>query len=545
MMRTLLFYFTFIFIGSIHAQFNFRSPVDGEIKIAANFGELRANHFHSGIDIRTDGEEGWKVYAVEDGFVSRILTSKKGYGNALYITHPNGLTSVYAHLSAYNDIIKNFASACQTAHEDFELDTILLPTAIPVKKGDVVAFSGNTGGSSGPHLHFEIRDTKTEFVINPENVGFEIKDIYTPRIFSVAIFSLQGYQSKYVQTIPIPNGKTIPVTPGRVGIGMSGIDYYSDYQFNAGLYNTQLFKNDTLIFEKRMDTFSFDHWRCINAHLDYEVLQTKSINIEKCFHDDGDLTEIYPRLLNQGIINIKPGQTIQIRLVTKDHAGNQMQVAFALRGTVAVKKALPKYNALPLQINNLTARKATLTIPAGAIYDTCMFSFYADTTYRKYSYKYVVGARTIPLQKEIELKILPITIPKSGTEKLYVKSLTMGSVGGKFTDGYMVARTKTCGVFVIDVDTNAPIITPINIPYSKNISANTTLKFRIYDTQTGVKSFKATANGKYILFSYDLKYNLITCNLNDVDLSGNNDFELTVTDGCGNIKRYKTVLTKN
>lgn len=544
-MRNVFSFFLLCFSATLFAQFNFRSPVDGEIKIAANFGELRANHFHSGIDIRTDGEEGWKVYAVEDGFVSRILTSKKGYGNALYITHPNGLTSVYGHLSAYNDIIKKFATSCQTVHEDFELDTILLPTAILVKKGDVVAFSGNTGGSTGPHLHFEIRDTKTEFVINPENVGFEIKDIYAPRIFSVAIFSLQGYQSKYVQTVVIPNGKIIPVTPGRIGIGMSGIDYYSDYQFNAGLYTTQLFKNDTLIFEKRMDTFSFDNWRCINAHLDYEVLQTKSINIEKCFHDDGDLTEIYPRLLNQGIINIKPGQTIQIRLVTKDHAGNQMQVAFALKGTVAVKKALPKYNALPLQINNLTARKATLTIPAGAIYDTCMFSFYADTTYKRFSYKYVVGARTIPLQKEIELKILPLTIPKSGPEKLYVKSLTMGSVGGTFTDGYMVARTKTCGVYIVDIDTNAPIITPINIPYSKNISANTTLKFRIYDTQTGVKSFKATANGKYILFSYDLKYNLITCNLNDVDLSGTNDFELTVTDGCGNIKRYKTVLTKN
>jgi len=544
-MSRILFVFLLCATFSLNAQYNFRSPIDGEIRIAANFGELRENHFHSGIDIRTDGEEGWNIYAVEEGFVSRILMSKKGYGNALYITHPNGLTSVYGHLSRYNAIIKDFATVCQYAQEAFELDTILPEGIIPVKKGEIVAFSGNTGGSTGPHLHFEIRDTKTEFVLNPENFGFIVRDIFTPKIFSVSVFNLNGVQSKFVQKVESPNAKVINVTPGRVGLGISGIDYYSDHEFNAGLYQTQLYKNDELIYEKRMDTFSFDNWRCINAHLDYEVLKTKSINIEKCFKDDGNLSEIYYNLKNNGSIYVAPGTNVHVRIVTKDHAGNQMQVAFTLKAGLVVKPTVPKYNVKPETKTELKAKKATLIIPPGALYDTCLFSFYADTTYRRYSYKYTVGNRNIPIQKEMEIQIAPLVIPKVGASKLYIKSLTNGNYGGKYQGGMLTTKIKTCGTYIIDIDTNPPAITPLNIPYSKNISNNTTLKFLIVDWQTGVKNFKATANGKFILFSYDLKYNLITCDLKDVDLTGTTNFELMVEDGCGNIKRYKTVFTKN
>jgi murein DD-endopeptidase MepM/ murein hydrolase activator NlpD len=527
------------------AQYHFRSPIDAEIKLASNCGELRENHFHSGLDILTNGEEGWIVYAIGDGYVSRILISKNGYGNALYISHPNGLTSVYGHLSRYNEEIKKFATACQYAHENFELDTLLPPDIITVKSGDIVAYSGNTGGSQGPHLHFEIRDTKTEFVLNPENFGFEINDFIAPKIYSVSLFTLNGYQSKFLQTLPLINGKTITVEPGRVGIGISGRDFYTGYQFNAGIYQEQLYVNDELIFEKRMDTFSFDHWRCINAHIDYEILKSKGYYIEKCFKDDGNLSEIYYNLVNNGIIKIAPSETLQIKIIARDHTGNKTQIAFTLKGGYENKKPMPKYNVVPNSKNEFNAKKAFLTIPPGAVYDTLLFPFYADTTYRRYSYKYIVGAAVIPIQKEIELKIIPLVIPKAGVQKLFIRSLSSGSVGGIYSNGYMIAKTRSCGSYIVDLDTTPPNITPVNIPYNKNISKNSTLKFLIFDSQTGVKKFKATANGKFILFSYDLKYNLITCNLEDVNLSGQTDFELVVEDGCGNIKRYKTIFTKN
>ncbi len=544
-MKNFVLFFLLFTCSFLYSQYNFGSPIDGEIKLAGNFGELRDNHFHSGIDIRTDGKEGWRVYAIEDGYVSRILMSKRGYGTALYVSHPNGLTSVYGHLSAYNDTIKNFATRCQYANEDFELDTLLLANRINVKKGELIAFSGNTGGSAGPHIHFEIRDTKTELALNPENFGFIINDIYSPRIYSVSVFTLNGLQSIFLQTLPSDKGKIITVDPGRVGVGISGIDYYSDYESNAGIYQTQLYKNDELIFEKRMDTFSFNNWRCINSHLDFEVLKTKGYRIEKCFKDDGDLTEIYYNTKNNGIINIAPGETVKLKIITKDHAGNQTQKTFTLKGGYSKKMPPVKYNLIPSNKNLLNARKAVLEIPAGALFDTCFFNFYADTTYRKYSYTYRVGSNVIPLQKEITLRIIPLINPHHKEHKLYIKSLTAGSIGGQFKDGYLTATTKTCGTYIIDIDTTPPVITPLNIPSTRNISHNSSLLFRISDSQTGVKKFKATANGKFILFSYDLKYNLINCNLREVDLSGKTNFELMVEDGCGNIKQYKTVLTKN
>ncbi len=535
-------------VHCVNAQNNFRSPIDGEIKLAANFGELRDNHFHSGIDIRTNGEEGWKIYAVEDGYVSRILTSKKGYGNALYINHPNGLTSVYGHLQRYCGEIQKFESACQYAHEEFELDTMLTENMLPVKKGDIIALSGNTGGSTGPHLHFEIRNTKTELIINPENLGIEVKDIMKPRIYSVSLYSLNNRQPEFLQTVALASGKTLTIEPGRIGLGVSARDFYSDIEFNAGIYQTQLYAKYQLVFEKRMDSFSFDNWRCINAHVDYAVLKSKGYYIEKCFKADGNMAEVYYNLINDGILTIAPGQILPIEIRTTDHHGNTTSIEFFLKGGYINNKLKSKYNVLPLASNELQTKKGVLTIPPKAFYDTLMLSFYADTTYRRYSFKYFLGNNLIPIQKEVELKLQPLFIPKAGASKLYIKSLAAGSIGGRYESGFLVGKTKACGVYMIDIDTLPPLISPINIISTKNITNNATLIFSIYDAQTGIKKFKATANGHFILFRYDLKYNLITCELHefeDLGISGDIDFELVAEDYCGNTKTYKTKLIKN
>ncbi|MCX6190320.1 MAG: hypothetical protein NTW54_12130 [Bacteroidetes bacterium] len=276
-----------------------------------------------------------------------------------------------------------------------------------------------------------------------------------------------------------------------------------------------------------------------------ELLKTKGYKIEKCYKEDGDFTEIYSHLVNNGYITMAPGETVNLRIVTKDHVGNQMQVAFMLKAGYVIKKPVEKYNVVPARNTELNSRKAKLILPPGSLYDTCFFSFYADTSYKRYSYKYNVGNRNIPLQKEITLKIIPLVNPHLKEHKLYLKSIAGGSIGGTFREGYLTASTKTCGTYYIDIDTTPPVITPLNIPNSRNITLNATLKFLINDSQTGVKKFKATANGKYLLFSYDLKYNLITCDLQDVNLTGQTNFELSVEDGCGNVRKYKTVLLKN
>jgi hypothetical protein len=534
--------FLFIIAARSHAQYNFISPIDTEIKLAANFGELRDSHFHSGLDIRTDGKEGWEVHSVEDGYIARILMSRKGYGNALYIAHPNGITSVYGHLSKFNDSIAAFASRIQYAHEEFELDTILPAGLIPVHKGDIVALSGNTGGSTGPHLHFELRNTYTELALNPENYGYQVRDIISPRLYSISIFSLNGYQSKYMQTLTMVSNKTFMVESGRVGLGVTGIDYYSDFEFNAGLYDIKLFSDDTLVFEKRMDSFSFDNWRCINQHLDYGVLKTKGAPIEKCFLDDGNKVEIYYNLVNNGVIWIDTGEEKNIRIVVADHSGNTTAVSFKLKGGTKILSAAQPYTIDPRKWDTLETINAKVFIPPGALYDTCLLKFNVNMNYKRYSYKYTLGNYTIPVQKEIELRIKPIYFPKAYTSKLYIRSLANGSMGGSYSDGTVNAKTRICGDFVIDIDTLKPGIVPVNIAASKNIRYNTSLKFTIYDSQTGVKKYKAWMDGKFILFSYDLKYNLITYEI-PRDLSqGTHTFELSVTDYYNNTNTYKTKL---
>jgi murein DD-endopeptidase MepM/ murein hydrolase activator NlpD len=532
----LLFYFT-------QAQeYNFISPIDTEIRLAANFGELRDNHFHSGLDILTGGKEGWEVHAVEDGYVSRILMSRKGYGNALYIAHPNGITSVYGHLSKFNDSIASFARTIQYAHEEFELDTILLPGTLKVTKGEIIALSGNTGGSTGPHLHFELRNSFTELALNPENYGFQVRDIISPKLYSISVFNLNGVQSKYVQTLSMVSNKTFIVSPGKVGLGVTGIDYYSDYQFNAGLYDTRLYADDSLIFEKRMDSFSFDNWRCINQHLDYAVLKTKGIAVEKCFLDDGNKAEVYYNLSDKGVIQLNPGEEKKIRIVVSDHAGNSTAVSFILKGAADKTAPTPVYNFSPTVWDTLLAKRARLYIQPGAFYDTCFLNFYADTTLKKYSYRYYLGNTAIPVQKEIELQISPLYIPRNGASKLYIRSIANGSIGGSFSNGTVNAKTRICGIYFIDVDTLKPGITPVNIAASRNIRYNSTLKFTIYDAQTGIKNYHAMLDGQFILFSYDLKYNQITWEI-PPDLSqGTHTFELSVTDYYNNTNHYKTTL---
>lgn len=541
-MRLLLLFLWLLLFTGVSAQYGFRSPVDAEIKLAANFGELRDNHFHSGLDIITNSEEGWSVYAVEDGFVSRILMSRKGYGNALFIDHPNGLTSVYAHLSGFNSTIAAYAETIQLLREEYELDTLLPLNAIPVHKGDIVAYSGNTGGSTGPHLHFEIRDTKSEHILNPENFGFDITDTIIPKIFSLSLFSLNDYKTQFLQTRTGISGKTITVEPGRVGVGITGIDYYTGRAFTAGIYSVKLFCDEKLVFEKRMDTFSFDNWRCINQHIDYEQYKTKSLLIEKCFRDDGNKSEVYRNLVDNGIISLAPEETKQVKIVVADHAGNQRELNFTLKGGYENYKPQSKYNAVPADSNVLKAKGAVLIIPPGAVYDTCYFLFKADTTYRSFSYKFIVGDRLLPLQREVKLQIAPLKLPKVGTEKFYVKSWPSGSIGGTFTNGVVSAGTKTCGTYSLEIDTLKPVIQPLNVVASKNIHYYKTLKFRIYDSQSGVKKYHATLNGKFILFSYDLKYNLITAHLDEDLPRGKYLLELTVTDNCNNTARYSASL---
>ena len=273
----------------------FQSPLGIPLYLAGNFGELRSNHFHSGLDMKTQGKEGFKIYAAADGFVSRVKISPWGYGKTIYIDHPNGYTTVYAHLQGYKGDIAEIIKKHQHEVENWEIDWLPSDTLMKVKKGDVIALSGNTGGSGGPHLHFEIRETETEHPVNPLLFGFAIKDNIKPLIRSIILTPLND--TSYVNNKRKPQrflvsgsagsyklkNETSINAYGEIGIGIETIDKLNGYGNRNGIYSIELLENSQTIFKSEMKKFSFDESRALNSLIDYEMFLRKKVRFQRSY----------------------------------------------------------------------------------------------------------------------------------------------------------------------------------------------------------------------------------------------------------------------
>ena len=286
---------SFVFILSIfsclltaqenhYPQNYFRSPMDIPIYLAGNFGELRTNHFHAGIDIKTQGVEGKKIYAAADGYVSRIKVQHGGYGKVVYIDHPNGYTTAYAHLKAFSTKIDSFAKKEQYKNQSFTFNWYPEPNQIPIKKGEVIALSGNTGRSGGPHLHYEIRETKSEHPLNVLLFGMQIKDNIKPIIRGIRIYPLDNQstvngqpKALYFKATNTPSGNTlnvVPVVSKKIGFGIETLDKINGSGNRCGIYRIQLKIDGKIVFEQKMDKVPFNESRYLNAHTDYHYKKT-------------------------------------------------------------------------------------------------------------------------------------------------------------------------------------------------------------------------------------------------------------------------------
>ncbi|HEY0030307.1 MAG TPA: M23 family metallopeptidase, partial [Bacteroidia bacterium] len=303
-----------IFAQNAYPQNDFRSPVDSTLGLAGNFGEIRPNHFHAGFDIRTNNREGMPIYAVADGYVSRIKISAYGYGKALYIAHTNGYTTVYGHLKIFNAGIQNFTEKVQYSKESFEVDTALSSIQLPVKKGDFIGFSGNTGGSQGPHLHFEVRDTKTETPVNPYFFGFKVNDTVKPRITQLAIYpmdekaSINGKHAAKKIAPVYSKGKytylktdTISVN-GAIGFGIECYDTETKSTNKNSVFSIELQSGGKRIFYYELEKFTFENARYVNAHVDYASKQLHNTKIQKCFLAKNNQLGIYKNVINNGVL---------------------------------------------------------------------------------------------------------------------------------------------------------------------------------------------------------------------------------------------------
>jgi len=542
-----VFFSSFFYAQKTLPQHYFGNPLEITPILAGTFAELRSNHFHSGVDIKTQQKEGLKVLATADGYVSRIKISIYGYGKALYITHPNGYTTVYGHLQKFNPEIEAYVKENQYAKESYEIELFPSKTQLIVKKGQQIAFSGNTGGSGGPHLHYEIRDAQ-ERPMNPMLFGFQVKDTRKPTIKGVYAYALNdtsqvnGHGNLYKIKLTLTKDKNYITQTlyglGKIGIGINTSDLQDLAYNNNGVYNIKTYLNGSLHYELDFKKFAFSESRHINHLIDYKYFKKHNSRIQKLFNNTNNPLSIIKNVTDNGEIYLLDGEKINYKIVVTDFNKNTRTITIPLEGK-KLDITHPKIiNKTPYFVQtdkgfNFGNDHLSAYIPKKALY---------EDTYIKYETNgdtVTIGDKYIPLHKSIYIKF---DIKKYKPED--AKNIFVASLGYKnkpyYTysykkDGKIIAKTRSFGRFTLASDTTAPKIKPVNIFNNKWVSKHKTLQMKISDDLSGIKKYRATLNGKWILMEYDYKKGKLTYHFSDnVVNATENNFKLIVIDNVGN-----------
>ncbi|WP_199117054.1 M23 family metallopeptidase [Pedobacter sp. ASV28] len=545
-----------IFSNYAYPLTDFRSPLDIEPPaLAGSFGELRANHFHSGIDFRTNQRTGYPVYAPADGFISRLRVQNSGFGLALYINHPNGYTTVYGHLSRFNPKIAQIAKNIQYKNKSYEIDEFPSSDLIPVRKGEVIAYTGNTGSSGGPHLHFEIRDSKTEATINPQLLGISIPDNIPPVIHAMYVYRLNGkpfneYTPKQYFQVTGGNGtyklnqvNTIHLN-GEVGFGIVTNDRHNGASGNNGVYSIELQVDGNTVYTSALERFTFDNSKAVNSHVDYPTLQRTKQSIQKSFVDPGNPLQIYFNLVNNGHIIFNDDKLHPIKYTVTDAKGNKSTLSFNVLGDA---KAIINTPELPVgtifpynKQNEFTTEDVKVILPKGTLYNDLNFVYKKSGKLQQNAFSNVhhIQNNLSPLHTGFEIWIKPDSTLTKFQDKALIVNINRSSQGGYFENGWVKAKPRNFGSFFIAIDTIAPSITPLNIANGKNMAGISKMNFKISDGLSGIKSFNGYIDGKWILMEFDTKTAALWHTFDERTTTGKHTFELVVVDMKDNVKRY-------
>ncbi|MGH2665814.1 M23 family metallopeptidase [Flavobacterium sp.] len=554
---------TLLFINSVLAQDKypkdyFRSPMDIPLSIAGSFGELRPNHFHSGLDFRTEKREGIPVYASADGFVSRIKIGTGGYGKSIYIDHPNGFTTVYAHLQIYSPLIQKKVNKEQYTKQSFEIEMFPKPDEIPVKKGDLIAYSGNTGSSGGPHLHFEFRDTKTEKIINPLFFGFDskIKDTKAPQITGLLAYPIGDSSQVNNSAKPIfinlslqSDGTYLAgqvVASGKLAFGINAYDT-SDFNYGKnGVFQVTTFLNGLPYFGYEFETFSFEETKYINTFIDYPRYQSQKQRYQKLFVGSQYPNSIMKEIKNDGIISVFSNFSLNYRIVVQDFNGNSsivnIPISYAkLPAVYEVEKKTPYL--LKARNDNSYAKDAiSVFIPANTFDEDFFLNFDVKNN------ELFLHDDSVAALENMTITFDVTDIPTKEREKMFIANLDDGKAVYRSTykkDSLFSIRTKNLGKFFLMKDLVAPKVYNANFKEGDDLEDQKTLKISIFDDLSGIKEYNAYLNGKWILMEYESKSHRLTHNLSDnIFENGRNDFKIIVKDNLGNSTTFESYFFK-
>ena len=542
----------------------FRSPLNIPIVLSGNFGELRSNHFHSGIDIKTEGRTGLPVYAAAQGEVSRIRIGPFGFGLALYIDHPNGQTTVYGHLEKFRDDIQEYARKNQYKQESFDVDLTVPQGTFSIKKGEQIAWSGNTGGSGGPHLHFEIRNTKSQHPINPLLFDLPIKDEMKPKILSAMIYPLSddalvdgSNNERLIETV-FYNGayhlKSNPIVPvyGDIGFGLQTIDYLDGSWSKCGIYEIKLAVDEKPVYTFLMNELDFDETRYINSHIDYGYYRTHYKRIHKSWVEPGNKLNNYPVLIDRGIVNLTDEKVHNIRYEIQDAYGNASALEFKVqskKGNAAPTKQTGRL--IPFDENTDVIKPGLKAhFKNGTFYSNFHLQYEERPANNLYFSKlYQLHNDQVPVQQSYELSIRADELPAKLRSKALLavvneKNGRKWSMGGSYDKGWVTANVRQLGIFAISVDTIAPTIQPLSISGHNRLTEPSRIRFKIKDDFSGIDSYRGEIDGAWVLFEYDAKNDLITYDFDSKRLQAgkNHQLVLKVTDNKGNEAQYEATF---
>jgi hypothetical protein len=542
----------------------FISPLKQSVSLTSNFGDLRLDHFHSGLDLKTEGVTGKEVFAASDGYVYRISVSPGGFGKALYLRHPSGYSTVYAHLERFSPVIEEYVVAQQYAKKSYLVALIPQKEKFTVKKGELIAFSGNSGSSTGPHLHFEVRKSESEIPINPLLFEFGAADNIKPIIENLVIYPITQStlinDNNSVKKISVSGGKSNYYIPseneirinGLAGFGIKAYDLLNDSNYKCAVYSIRLSVDSVSIFNYIMDGFSFSESRFINSHIDYETFMRDNIYIERMYTLPNDKLSVYKDILNRGIFNFCDNRTHNIEVVVTDIQNNKSVLTFRVKAD-SVKgpkvKGLTNSNLtiMPFNKSNMFVSDGiSVNIPNGALYDTLYFDYKKiPGNEEMLSDIHYVHNKFSPLHKSYILSIKPSKIFPGKESKMLIAEIN-GDEGkkisfiSKWEEGFMTAEVSSFGKFYIGIDTIGPQISANGLLPGADLTERKEIRIRITDDFSGIKSYYPVIDSKWALFEYDQKNDVLIYRFDPgrIIKGTHHSLSLTVTDNKDNQSFY-------